>query len=64
MFGGEGIDGMVGGAGDDTMFGEAGNDSLNGVDFVRGNDVLDGGDGTVDTCTSDPDDIEEGCELD
>jgi Ca2+-binding RTX toxin-like protein len=57
-----GNDRMFGGAGDDGMWGDAGDDNLNSVDNVLNNDQLDGGAGTADTCTSDPD-PESNCEL-
>ena len=73
LFGTEDNDSMFGEAGDDTlgdehvgndiMSGGAGNDLLDSTDNVQNNDNLDGGDGTQDTCQSDPD-IEVNCELD
>jgi Ca2+-binding RTX toxin-like protein len=63
MGGGAGNDQMFGGAGDDRMGGGADDDFLESRDGIVNNDSLDGGDGTEDFCTSDPD-PEENCELD
>ncbi len=48
--------------GSDTLIGGPGNDTLNGVDNIRGNDSLDGGDQT-DTCTADTSDTKRFCEA-
>jgi hypothetical protein len=53
---------MSGGADFDSMFGGSGDDFLVGFDGVVNNDLLDGHDGTLDTCVSDPD-PESNCET-
>jgi len=42
--------------GDDDVRGEDGDDIVNTQDTVQGNDIADGGQGTGDSCTTDPGD--------
>jgi Ca2+-binding RTX toxin-like protein len=57
----DGSDYLVGNSGVDTLQGGPGFDNVNGVDFVRGNDSLDGGVG-LDLCYGDPGDPVQSCE--
>jgi WD40 repeat protein len=54
--GGGGNDILYGGAGDDDVRGEDGDDIVNTQDTVQGNDLADGGQGTGDSCRTDPGD--------
>jgi len=57
----DGNDYLVGNSGADTLQGGPGIDNVNGVDFVRGNDSLNGGDAS-DLCYGDPGDPVQKCE--
>jgi Ca2+-binding RTX toxin-like protein len=58
----DGPDTLIGGASFDRLFGGPGDDLLDGLDFISGNDTLNG-EADTDTCRSDAGDSEVNCEL-